>query len=98
MSTAEQVTDPVYELAEGPVWDGIRGRVLWVDILQGLVLAGRLGSGSVEVETQHRFDSYVGATAVAIDGALVVADHHRLTRVAPDGTRTSGPDLFTRPS
>ena len=95
MSSAEQVTDPDYELAEGPFWDAPRGRVLWVDILRGLVLEGRLRSGSVQVEKQHQFDSYVGATAAAADGALVVAEHHRLTRIAPDGSRTSGPDLFT---
>jgi sugar lactone lactonase YvrE len=95
VTTAEQVTDPVYELAEGPVWDAPRERVLWVDILQGLVVEGRLHEGSVEVERQHQFDSYVGATAAAADGALVVAEGHRLTRLAPDGSRTSGPDLFT---
>jgi sugar lactone lactonase YvrE len=95
VSSAEQVTDPVYELAEGPVWDAPRERLLWVDILEGLVLEGRLRSGGVEVETQHQFDSYVGATATAADGSLVVAEHHRLTRIAPDGSRTSGPDLFT---
>jgi sugar lactone lactonase YvrE len=95
VTTAEQVTDPVYELAEGPVWDAARERVLWVDILQGLVVEGRLQDGSVQVETQHQFDSYVGATAVAADGALVVAEGHRLTRLAPDGSRASGPDLFT---
>ncbi len=95
MSTAEQVTDPVHELAEGPAWDAPRERVLWVDILRGLVLEGRLRSDSVDVEKQHTFDSYVGAAAVAADGALVVAEHHWITRVAPDGSRTSGPDLFT---
>jgi sugar lactone lactonase YvrE len=95
VSSAEQVTDPDYELAEGPFWDAPRQRVLWVDILRGLVLEGRLHSGSVQVEEQHQFDSYVGATAAAADGALVVAEHHRLTRIAPDGSRTSGPDQFT---
>jgi sugar lactone lactonase YvrE len=95
MTTAIQVTDPVHELAEGPVWDSLRERVLWVDILQGLVLEGRLATDSVEEGKRHRFDSYVGAAAVATDGALVVAEGHRLTRVAPDGSRTSGPDLFT---
>ncbi len=94
MTRAEQVTDPVYELAEGPVWDAPRERLLWVDILQGLVVEGRLQAGSVEVVRQHQFDSYVGATAVAADGALVVAEGHRLTRLAPDGSRTSGADLF----
>ena len=48
-----------------------------------------------QVEKQHQFDSYVGAAAAAADGALVVAEHHRLTRIAPDGSRTSGPDQFT---
>jgi sugar lactone lactonase YvrE len=94
VTTAEQVTDPLYELAEGPVWDAPRERVLWVDILRGLVLEGRQGSGTVDVEKQHQFDSYVGATASAADGSLVVAEHHRLTRISPDGSRTSGPDLF----
>jgi sugar lactone lactonase YvrE len=95
VTTAEQVTDPVHELAEGPVWDAPRDRLLWVDILQGQVLEGRLGSDTVEVTRTHRFDSYVGAVAVAADGSLLVADFHRLTRVDPDGTRASGPDLFT---
>jgi sugar lactone lactonase YvrE len=94
MTSAEQVTDPVFELAEGPLWDAPRERLVWVDILGGLVLEGRLGGGSVEVTQRHRFDSYVGAAAVAADGSLLVADFHRLTHVATDGTRSSGPDLF----
>lgn len=94
MTAVEQVTDPVHELAEGPVWDPVHERVLWVDILGGRVHEGRLRSGSVEVGTTHRFDATVGAVVPAADGSLLVADHHRLTRVAPDGGRTSGPDHF----
>lgn len=94
MTIAEQVTEPVYELAEGPVWDAPRERLVWVDILEGLVLEGRLSAGSVDVTRLHAFDSYVGAAAVAADGSLLVADLHRLTCLAPDGIRTSGPDLF----
>ena len=94
MTIAEQVTEPVYELAEGPVWDAPRERLVWVDILEGLVLEGRLSAGSVDVTRRHAFDSYVGAAAVAADGSLLVADLHRLTCLAPDGIRTSGPDLF----
>jgi len=94
MTTAEQVTDPVYELAEGPVWDAPRERLVWVDILEGLVVTGRLGAGTVEVEEHHEFASYVGAAAVADDGSLLVADHRRLTRLDPDGVRSPGPDLF----
>jgi len=94
VTTAVRVTAPVFGLAEGPVWDAPRGRLIWVDILGGLVLEGRLGDGTVEVEGKHEFDSYVGAAAVAADGALLVADFHRLTRIDTDGTRSSGPDLF----
>jgi sugar lactone lactonase YvrE len=95
MTLAEQATDPVYELAEGPVWDPDRRRLLWVDILQGLVLEGRLGTGSVDETERHAFDRTVGAVAYAGDGSLLVAEHHRLTHVATDGARTSSPDLFT---
>lgn len=95
MTMAEQVTDPVFELAEGPVWDAPRERLLWVDVLGGLVLEGRLHDRAVEVTARHRFDATVGAVAVAADGTLLVAEHHRLTRIAPDGTRTRGPDLFS---
>ncbi len=35
-------TDEVFQLAEGPVWDAARQRLLWVDILGGAVLAGVL--------------------------------------------------------
>ena len=94
MTTAEQVTDPVFELAEGPVWDAPRERLVWVDILGKAVHTGRLGTGTVEIGPNHHFESYVGAAAVAEDGALLVAEHRHLTRVEPDGTRTSGPDLF----
>ena len=94
MTTAEQVTDPLFSLAEGPLWDAARERLLWVDIIEGRVHTGRLGTGTVEIEDTLQFESYVGAVAVDPDGALLVADLHRLTRVAPDGSRTSGPDLF----
>ena len=94
MTTAEQVTDPVFSLAEGPRWDAARERLLWVDILEGRVHTGRLGTGSVEIGPHHQFDSYVGAVAVDPAGSLVVADFHRVTRVAPDGTRSPGADLF----
>ncbi len=81
MTSAEQVTDPLFELAEGPVWDAPRARLVWVDILAGLVLEGRLRDGSVEVTQRHRFESYVGAVAVA---ARRLAPGRR----APRGSRT----------
>jgi sugar lactone lactonase YvrE len=86
---ARQVTGPLFTLAEGPVWDPSRRRVLWVDIPEGLVLVGRLQDGQLDIEARHAFQSFVGATAVAGDGSVLVAETRTLTRVASDGTRTS---------
>ena len=35
-------TEESFDLAEGPVWDPIRERLLWVDIRRGTVLVGAL--------------------------------------------------------
>jgi sugar lactone lactonase YvrE len=42
MSPATRATERAFELGEGPVWDGPRARLLWVDIVDGLVCAGRV--------------------------------------------------------
>ncbi|WP_051808174.1 SMP-30/gluconolactonase/LRE family protein [Actinoplanes subtropicus] len=84
---ATPVSDDAYELGEGPVWDPLRQRLLWVDILPGKVYAGRLGPFTVDQEWS--FDGMVGAVAVSAEGALLVAEQETLTRVDPDGTRTS---------
>jgi sugar lactone lactonase YvrE len=87
------ITPPSYTLAEGPVWDAARRRLLWLDIEEGLVLVGRLEGDQVVLEKEHRFESYVGALALAEDGSILVAETRTLTRVAPDGTRTSTVDV-----
>jgi sugar lactone lactonase YvrE len=92
--TVTQVTEPSYTLAEGPLWDATRGRVLWLDIAEGLVLGGHLEDTHLRLETMHRFEAYVGALAVAEDGSLLVAETRALTRVAPDGTRTTSADVL----
>lgn len=91
MIDAVAVTEPIHVLAEGPVWDAPRRRILWVDIPQGLVVEGRLDGDRLVLETQHDFESYVGAVAVAEDGALLVAETRGLTRLAADGTRSTTP-------
>jgi sugar lactone lactonase YvrE len=66
--------DEVHELAEGPLWDPIRQRLLWVDILRELVLVGRLdATGAIAVEDRVRFDGAVSAVAPATDGRWIVA-------------------------
>ena len=89
MNLVVAVTPPRYILAEGPVWDAARQRVLWVDIPVGLVVVARLHGDELMVEVEHRFDGHVGSVAVAWDGALLVAQNRALTRIELDGTRTT---------
>lgn len=90
MTVAEYRATPVspsaYKLGEGPVWDPLRERLLWVDIPEGKVYAGRLDP--FEVIEEWSFASFVGAVAVAEDGTLLVAEREVLTRVDPAGART----------
>ncbi|MBE3014784.1 SMP-30/gluconolactonase/LRE family protein [Microbispora sp. NEAU-D428] len=86
-------TTETFQLAEGPVWDAARDRLLWVDILAGAVLEGRLDGDRIEVTGRHEFDSMVGAVAVAADGAFLVAAQEHLVVLHPDGTRRDGPRI-----
>jgi sugar lactone lactonase YvrE len=85
--SARTASDEIFELGEGPVWDGVRQRVLWVDIEAGAVLEGRLDGDRVAVTARHQFDETVGAVVVAADGELLVAGAHRLLTVGGDGVR-----------
>ncbi|WP_432991531.1 SMP-30/gluconolactonase/LRE family protein [Dactylosporangium sp. CA-233914] len=84
---ARPASADAYALGEGPVWDPVRDRLLWVDILANTVHEGRLGPAVVPIGSWE-FPDTVGAVAPAADGALLVAERHVLTRVDPDGTRT----------
>ena len=77
-----------FQLAEGPVWDAARDRLLWVDIYAGTVHEGVLdGAEVVPRRVLHRSDGMVGAVAVAEDGTLLVAEQEVLATVGTDGTR-----------
>jgi sugar lactone lactonase YvrE len=82
---------PSFRLAEGPVWDADRRRLLWVDILEGLVLEGTLDQCLIEITGRHRFDGMVSAVAVADDGMMLVAAQERLVFLGADGIRQDGP-------
>jgi sugar lactone lactonase YvrE len=87
-------TTEVFQLAEGPVWDARRRRLLWVDILGRAVLEGTLDGDRIIVTGRQRFDGMVGAVAVADDGTLLVAAQEQLVVVRPGGAREDGPRVI----
>ncbi|MFD4960178.1 SMP-30/gluconolactonase/LRE family protein [Microbacterium sp. NPDC058389] len=94
LATAQVATDERLFLGEGPTWDPVRERLLWVDIMAGVVHTGRLrDDGSIAPAERIALPDTAGAVAVAADGALVVAGTHRLHYVAPDGAISSGREL-----
>ncbi|MBD3943896.1 SMP-30/gluconolactonase/LRE family protein [Microbacterium sp. NEAU-LLC] len=96
LATAEPATDEPQFLGEGPTWDPIRERLLWVDIMAGAVHVGRLhDDGRVEPQSRIQTPDSAGAVAVAADGALVVAGTSRLHYVSGDGAISSGRELVT---
>ena len=62
-----------FRLAEGPVWDGPRDRLLWVEIEAGTVHTGRLTGDGVQATGSRMYDRTVGAVAVGRSGELLVA-------------------------
>jgi len=92
--TARSASDEEFRLAEGPVWDGPRERLLWVEIEAGAVHTGRLDGGRIERTSTQVLDSMVGAVAVSRTGGLLVAGLETLLEVAPDGRVTPGPRIL----
>lgn len=70
---ATAVSEGAYRLAEGPVWDEQRERVLWVDIAAGEILEGALDGSRVRERRRHTVGSTVGAVVSSADGRLLVA-------------------------
>jgi sugar lactone lactonase YvrE len=67
-------SERAYGLAEGPLWDGARERLLWVDINAGEVHAGSLRDGLIaDAAPLVGFDETVGAVVCAQGGQLLVA-------------------------
>lgn len=82
-------------LAEGPTWDPIRRRILWVDIMDGLVCAGRFGrGGTIDIDEKIAFPDTASAVAVSVAGEWLVAGTDRLYTRTIDGGVTAGRALL----
>lgn len=95
LGIATEASSICHFLGEGPTWDPGRGRLLWVDILDGLVFAGRLVEGRVQVDERIQFPGSATALAVAEGGELLVAGDHRLHYRSVDGATRTGTELIS---
>lgn len=87
-------TDPVYELAEGVLWDDRGELVRWVDIWKGRVLAGRLDGDRLVTVSDVSLGQTAGAVAVAEDAGLLIAGTRGLVTISTGGTVSFGPELL----
>ncbi|MEQ3552640.1 SMP-30/gluconolactonase/LRE family protein [Pseudonocardia nematodicida] len=95
MSNLKPATDQAFRLAEGPVWDAVRNRLLWVDILDGVVMQGVLDAdGRIQAGPMWRSRDMIGAVAVADDGRIVVAARETIAVLRPDGSMMDGPRVI----
>jgi sugar lactone lactonase YvrE len=92
--SATVASEQSYGLAEGPLWDERRGRVLWVDINAGVVHSGRLEGGTIVARAQIDFAETVGAVVCSADGQLLVAGARDLYRLDRDSDRAVLADLI----
>jgi sugar lactone lactonase YvrE len=91
---AHRAGDEIYTLGEGPVWDGPRDRVLWVDIEAGTVHEGRLDGDRIVPSASHQVDRTVGAVAVSARGDIVVAAAQDIKVLTADGQLLGGPRVL----
>lgn len=84
-----------YGLAEGPLWDGERNRVLWVDINAGAIHAGTITDAGISDDTVLHVPGTAGAVVTSREGELLVAGARRLYTVASTGAVRPGPQVLS---
>lgn len=98
IGVAQPASNGSYFLGEGPVWDPIGARLLWVDIMAGVVHTGTLNDDdTVSVSESIQSPDTAGAVAVAEDGSLLIAGMYRLHYVDTDGIVRSSRKLLDEP-
>jgi len=92
-------TEESFDLAEGPVWDPARERLLWVDIRRGAVLVGALnGDGTISIEDRVPTPGMVGAVAVSEAGEWILAGERGILIRSADGQLAEGPTILAADS
>lgn len=88
---ATVATQERFQLAEGPCWDARRGRLWWVDIIEGDLLAGVLSDGTLEIVSRQRFHGTLGAVAVGEQGVMALALQRSVALLTSAGEVVAGP-------
>ncbi len=92
-------TEESFDLAEGPVWDPIRERLLWVDIRRGTVLVGELhDDGTIAIEDRVQTPGMVGAVAVSEAGDWILAGERGILTRSAGGQLANGPTILAADS
>ncbi|MCM1977153.1 SMP-30/gluconolactonase/LRE family protein [Streptomyces sp. G1] len=83
MTTYEVAVRAEATLGEGPTWDAVGGRLLWIDILGGRVHTYDPASGRRTVRTTEQ---HVGAVKPRVGGGLVLNLRDGVGLLDPDGS------------
>lgn len=91
---AEQLTPALAYHGEGPIWDPVLQKLLWVDMLRGdLLVTDQDG----DTQRQHVSD-VLGCIAPRAGGGHVLATERGFALLAADGALTTLPDVWTDPT
>jgi sugar lactone lactonase YvrE len=88
--TATVASRDAFDLAEGPVWDAPRDRLVWVDIDAGRIHEGRLIGDEIRLERTQAMAESCGAVAISETGDMVVAGRLGTFVLTADGERLPG--------
>ena len=89
-------TQQSFDLAEGPVWDPIRERLLWIDIRVGAVMIGILrDDGTIAIEERVPMPGMVGSLGVSEAGDWIIAGERTILTRSADGALSVGPTVLS---
>jgi sugar lactone lactonase YvrE len=94
---ARPASSQIYVLAEGPVWDDVRQRLLWVDINAGQVLTGTVQDDKILEAQRLSFPGTVGTVVCSAVGELLVAGPRGLFTVPAAATADATSTVATVP-